>query len=197
MRTLMIAALLAASSSVALGQDFTQAPKPVQAAAGSVAFPSTTKIAFMDPDRVLAGTAEGRRLGAILHAFRQKKLTELTEKNRQLENLQAKRQQSGGLLAASALESLDRDISKLNVDIERTTQDAEAEYNERVGQVQLEFRKKLQPILIKVLNEHQVNALLTPSAGLGWVDPAIDLTDTLAAQLDQAYPATKDDAPKK
>jgi len=197
MRTLLIAALLAAPPSLALAQDFTQPPKPVQSAVGGVAFPATTKIAFMDPDRVLAGTAEGKRLGAMLQAFRQKKLAELTEKNRQLEGLQAKRQQSGGLLAASALESLDRDISKLNVDIERTTQDAEAEYNERVGQVQLEFRKKLQPILIKVLKEHQVNALLTPSAGLGWVDPAIDLTDTLATQLDQAYPATKDDAPKK
>ena len=192
----MIAALLAALPSAALAQDFTQPPKPMQSAAGAVAFPATTKIAFMDPDRVLAGTAEGKRLGAVLQAFRQKKLTELTEKNRQLENLQTKRQ-SGSLLAPSVLESLDKEISKLNVDIERTTQDAEAEYNERVGQVQLEFRKKLQPILIKLLKEHQVSALLTPSAGLGWVDPAIDLTDAVAAQLDQAYPATKDEAPKK
>jgi len=33
-----------------------------------------------------------------------------------------------------------------------------------------------------------VHALLTPAAGLGWVDPAIDVTEVVAAQLDQAYP---------
>ena len=196
MKILLMAALLAIPSAPVVAQDFTQAlsQKPVP---GTVTFPATTKIAFMDPDRVLANSVEGKRVAAAIEAFRAKKLAELTEKNRQLEKLQAKRQQSGGLLAPSALESLDKDISKLNVDIERATQDAEAEYNERVGQVQLEFRKKLQPILIKVLKEHQVNALLTPSAGLGWVDPTIDLTDAVAAQLDQAYPAAQDGALKK
>jgi len=190
MKTQLIAALLVVHSSFAVAQDFTQAapPKSTEAPA-TVTFPATTKIAFMDPDRVLVATAEGKRLGATIEAFRAKKISELAEKSRTLEALRAKRQQSGGLMAPAGLETLDKDIAKLGVDIERATQDAEAEYNERVGQVQLEFRKKLQPILIKVLKEHAVNALLTPSAGLAWVDPAIDLTDAVAAELDQAYPA--------
>jgi len=190
MKTQLIAALLVVHSSFAVAQDFTQAapPKSTEAPA-NVTFPATTKIAFMDPDRVLVATAEGKRLGATIEAFRAKKISELAEKSRTLEALRAKRQQSGGLMAPAGLETLDKDIAKLGVDIERATQDAEAEYNERVGQVQLEFRKKLQPILIKVLKEHAVNALLTPSAGLAWVDPAIDLTDAVAAELDEAYPA--------
>lgn len=198
MKTLLIAALLAVPSSLAVAQDFTQAAlqKPAPSP-GTVIFPATTKIAFMDPDRVLATTVEGKRLGATIEAFRAKKMAELAEKTRQLEALQAKRQQSGGVMAAPALEVLDKNIAKLGVDLQRATQDAEAEYNERVGQIQLDFRKKLQPILIKVLKENQVNALLTPAAGLGWVDPAIDVTEAVAAQLDLASPATKGDASKK
>ena len=187
MKPLLVAALLVGSSSVALAQvpvfEAPQAP-----AAGGVMFPATTKIAFVDPDRVLAATAEGKRLFAGIQAFRQKKSVELGAKNRELEALQTRRQQSAGVLAASALVTLDKDISRLGVEVERATQDAEAEYNERVGQVQLEFRKKLQPILIEVLKQREVHALLTPAAGLGWVDPAIDVTDIVAARLDQAYP---------
>lgn len=190
MKTLLIAVILAIPSSFAVAQDFGQGASAKSVPAPSaVTFPATTKIAFMDPDRVLATSAEGKRVGAVIEAFRAKKLVELTTKNQQLEALQAKRQQSAGVMASVALEALDKDIAKLGVDIERATQDAEREFNDRVGQVQLEFRKKLQPILIKVLKEHSINALLTPNTGLAWVDPALDLTDRIAAQLDEAYPA--------
>jgi outer membrane protein len=190
MKTLLIAALLVVSSSLVGAQDFSRAASQKPGPAPStVTFPATTKIAFMDPDRVIANSAEGKRVGAVIDAFRAKKLAELTTKNQQLEALQTKRQQSAGVMATAALEALDKDIARLGVDIERAAQDADREFSERVGQVQLEFRKKLQPILIKVLEEHAVNALLTPNAGLAWVDPAIDLTDAVAARLDEAYPA--------
>jgi len=190
---ILVAWVLVLASTTVGGQTGQQAPPvsppPVASPPSApLSFPSATRVAYFDPDRVFGTTNEGKRLGGILQAFRQKKFTELAERNKQLETLRAKRQ-AAGLLSSASLDLLDKDISRLGVEIERAAQDAEAEYNDRLSQVQADFRRLLQPVVEKTLKEHGIHVLLTPAAGVSWVDPAVDLTTEIAARFDAATPS--------
>ncbi len=195
----MIAACLVILPSLAAAQAPTpapgQSPAPpatpagqVVAASAPLALPGATKVVYMEPERVFGTSAEGKRLAAGLDAFRQKKVAPLAERNRQLEALRAKRQEAAGSAQAN-LDGLDRDIGRLALELERGSQDAEAEYNEQAAQAQTEFQKKLQPIVQQLVKESGVHVLLTPGAGISWVDPVIDITTELVRRLDAAYPA--------
>ncbi len=142
----------------------------------------------MEPEQVFGASAEGKRLGAGVEAFRQKKVSALAEKSKQLEALRTKRQQSAATALPEALATLDRDIARLGVDLERTSQDAESEYNEQMAQAQAEFQKKVQPLVQQVLRDLGAHVLLTPGAGISWIDRTIDITPEVVKRLDVAYP---------
>lgn len=195
----LIAAWLVVLPSLAMAQGSTPAaPSPAPPAspaaqapstapAAATALPAVTKVVYMEPERVFDESAEGKRLSASLDAFRQKKVAPLAERNKQLEALRAKRQDAATATAAS-IAALDREISRLALELERGSQDAEREYNEQAGQAQAEFQRKLQPILQQLLKESGAHVLLTPAAGISWVDPSVDISAELVKRLDGAYP---------
>jgi Skp family chaperone for outer membrane proteins len=154
-----------------------QPPKP---------FPEGAKIAYINIPRIAAESAEGRASTTKVNALREKKLAELNGKNKALETAQQKLN-SGGLLSEEARAATQKDAEKLQVEITRLQQDAEAEMQDLQQSLQLEFQRKLSPIIQQIATEKGLQILLSQTdAGMVWADSGLDLTAEIIKRFDAA-----------
>ena len=151
-------------------------------------FPQGAKIAFVDLQRVVSESAEGKTSSARVNALIQKKQSESAERTKQLQANQQKLQQSGGLLSDAARAQLEKEIEKQQVDAQRFQQDAQAEINDLTQELQNEFIKRVRPILQQVATEKGLHALFNAEAGIAWADPGLDLTSEVVKKLDAGAP---------
>jgi len=202
MRRFAIAALLALALS---GPTFAQAPAQTAPAPGTAPaaqpapqppppqppapFPQGAKIGFVDFQRVAQESVEGQNSTAKINALVQKKQAEGQEKAKQLQTNQQKLQQGGGVLSDAARSQLEKDIERLQREGERFQQDAQAEINELQQELQLEFQKKLTPLIQQLAQEKGLQMLLSRAeSGVVWWDPGVDLTNELVKKLDAGTP---------
>ena len=158
-----------------------QPPKP---------FPQGAKIAYMDIQRVAAESSEGKAATSRVSALRDKKLAELQAKNKQLEAAQQKASQA--MLSEDARGQASREGERLTVEIQRMQQDADAELQELQQQLQLEFQRKLTPVIQQVSQEKALELLLSRAdAGIIWADQGLDLTEEIIKRFDAATAGAK------
>jgi outer membrane protein len=168
------------------------AQPPAQPAAAPVPprpFPEGAKIAFMNIPRIAAESVEGKASTTKVNGLREKKLAELNGKNKQLETAQQKLN-SGALLSEDARAAAQKETEKLQVEIQRLQQDAEAEMQDLQQQLQLDFQRKLSPIIQQVAVEKGLQILLSQTdAGMVWAEPGLDLTNEIIKRFDAASAA--------
>jgi Skp family chaperone for outer membrane proteins len=94
-----------------------------------------------------------------------------------------------------------KDIDKTQVEIQRMTQDAQAELQELQNELQLDFQRKLGPVIEAVAKEKGLHMLFSQAdSGLVWADGGLDLTGEIIRRFDAAVakaPAAAPAAPKK
>ena len=167
-------------------------------------FPPGTKYGYINLQRVLAESNVGRTASTRVQELTDTKLAELqsrqatlqgqlTGSEQQLIELQQKLEQGQNVMSAQARLSLQREISRLQLEFQRQQQDAQAEM-ERVSQdadaevaelrqeLQLQFEQQLAPALDQVANERQVDLIFSVE-GLIWGRPALDLTQAVVDRL--------------
>ena len=160
-------------------------------------FPQGAKIGFVNFQRVIAESTDGKASSARVNTLMAKKQNEGTEKQKQLAANQQKLQTSGSVMSEAARGQLEKEIERQQVEGQRFQQDAQAEVQELQNELQAEFIKKVTPILQQVATEKGLYALFNAQeAGFAWVDPGLDLTTDVIKKLDAATtkPAT---APKQ
>jgi outer membrane protein len=175
------------------------APAPAQPAAPKP-FPQGAKVAYVVLQRIANESADGRVATTRIQALQQKKAAELTEKNKQLTGMQQKLEKEGSVMSASVAADLQKNIEKLNVEVQRFTQDAQAEVQELQQQLQQEFQQRLEPVLSQVATEMGLQFVFNgPDAGLVWADAALDISGEVIKKLDASAgkPAPKPAAPTK
>lgn len=182
---------------------FAQAPVPPAPAAPAQAapppaapkpFPEGAKVAYVVLQRIANESADGRVATTRIQALQQKRAAELSEKNTQLTALQQKLEKEGSVMSASAAADLQKQVEKLNLDVQRFTQDAQAEVQELQQMLQQEFQDRLEPVLQELAKEMGLQFVFNgPDAGLVWADAALDISTDLIKKLDAAKPpaATK------
>jgi outer membrane protein len=163
------------------------APQPVPQAKP---FPEGAKIAFINIPRIAAESIEGKTSTSRVNTLRERKLAELTAKNKQVETAQQKLN-SGGLLSDDARAATQKEIDKLNVEIQRMQQDAEAEMQDLQQQLQLDFQRKLSPVIQQIAVEKGLHMLISTDAGLVWAEPGLDLTSEIIKRFDAAAAGAK------
>ena len=201
MRSLVVAvalSLLAASPALAQAPAPAQQPpaKPVPAAPATPApapaqppapkpFPQGARVAYVVLQRISNESADGRVATTRIQALQQKKAAELNEKNKQLTGMQAKLEKEGSVMNASASADLQKNIEKLNVELQRFTQDAQAEVQELQQQLQQEFQQRLEPVIQSVASEMGLHFVFNgPDAGLVWADQSLDISTEVIKKLD-------------
>jgi outer membrane protein len=153
-------------------------------------FPEGSKVAYVVLQRIANESAEGRAATTKIQALQQKKAAELNDKNKQLQGAQAKLEKEGSVMSASAAGELQKQVEKLQVEIQRFQQDAQAEVQELQQQLQQEFQVKLEPVLQELGREKGLHFIFNgPDAGLVWADAALDISADVIKKLDAGKPA--------
>ena len=177
---------------------FAQAPAPQPAAPPAqtapapppqppAAFPQGAKIAVVNLQQIAGLSNEGKASTAKVQALIAKKQAEAGAKAKQLQDNQAKLQQSGSLMNDAARAQLEKDIERQQVETDRFQQDAQAEITELQQQLQNDFQQKLFPVLEQMLKEKGLHALFSAGdAGIIWIEPGIDLTAEAIKRFDAA-----------
>ena len=148
-------------------------------------FPQGAKIGFVNFQRVIQESSDGKASTARVNALMAKKQNEGTEKQKQLAANQQKLQTSGSFMSDAARGQLEKEIERQQVEGQRFQQDAQAEVQELTNELQNEFIKKVTPILQQVATEKGLYALFNAQeAGFAWVDPGLDLTADVIKRLD-------------
>jgi outer membrane protein len=166
------------------------APPVAQPAPPPRPFPEGAKVAFINIPRIASESVEGKASTIRVTALREKKLAELNAKNKQVETAQAKLS-SGALLSEEARAATQKEIDKVNVEIQRLQQDAEAEMQDLQQQLQLDFQRKLGPVIQTIAVEKGLHMLLSTEAGLVWAEPSLDLTSEIIKRFDAAAAVIK------
>jgi outer membrane protein len=152
-------------------------------------FPQGAKIAFVNFQRVIQESTDGKASSARVNTLIAKKQNEGTEKQKQLAANQQKLQTSGSVMSDAARGQLEKEIERQQVEGQRFQQDAQAEVTELTNEMQAEFIKKVTPILQQVATERGLYALFNAQdAGFAWVDPGLDLTTEVIKKLDAVAP---------
>ena len=169
------------------------APAPLQAPAQPPApkpFPQGAKVAYVVLQRIANESADGRVATTRIQALQQKKAAELNERNKQLQTMQQKLEKEGSVMSASAAADLQKNIEKQTLEVQRFTQDAQAEVQELQQSLQQEFQQRLEPVLQQVATEMGLQFVFNgPDAGLVWADSSLDISSEVIKKLDSAKPA--------
>jgi outer membrane protein len=163
-----------------------QKPAPQQPAAQPQPprpFPEGAKIAYIDVQRVANESAEGKASTSRVKALNDKKVAELSEKQKQLQAAQLRLQKESTVLSDSAAAQLAKDIERMQTDIQRFTQDAQAEVQDLQRELQMQFQRKLMPVIADVGREKGLHVVL-PTDGIIWADSGVDITADIIKKLD-------------
>jgi Skp family chaperone for outer membrane proteins len=164
------------------------APAPTEPAPAAAQpprpFPEGAKVAFINTQRIAGESAEGKAATTKLKALNDKKVQELNERQKQLQAQQQKLQSGGSVLSDAARGELEKSIEKMQVDIQRFTQDAQAEVQELNNQLQAEFERKLRPIIAAVSQEKGLLLVFGPDSGIVWADAGLDITADVIKRFD-------------
>ena len=198
--SLILATGPASASQAAAGQT-PAAPAPAaQAPAPQVQrpFPTGTKYAFINIQRIAAESAEGKVSTAKVSAFNQQKVAELNEKNKALQGAQQKLEAGASVMSPNAAAQLQKEVERMQIDIQRFTEDAQQDVNTLQAQLQEEFQRRLSPVIDAISSEKGLHLLFSVvDSGLVWADPSLDITTEVIQKFDaMAKPAAAAPAPK-
>ena len=161
------------------------APPAAQAAPRPpVPFPQDAKYAFVDVQMIASSSVAGKEASKRLQALTEKKQAEISDKNKQLQALTTKRDTSVGVMNETARAQLEKDIDRLQRDIQFSNSNAQAEVNELQGELQADFQKKLIPIIEDLAKEKSLYMIFTAETGFAYVHPGLNLSEEVIKRLD-------------
>ena len=155
------------------------APKPQP----PVPFPQDSKFGFVDVQAVASNSVSGKAASGKLEDLGKRKQAQIAEKSKQLDALRTK-QASSGVLNDAAKAQLDKDIDKLQREIQFDQQNAQAEYNDLQNELMGDFQKKLVPIIEDIAKEKGLYMIFTGESGFAYVHPGLNLSDEVIKRLD-------------
>jgi outer membrane protein len=159
----------------------TPAPKPPSP---PMPFPQDSKIAFVDIQSIASSSAAGKDATKKLQDLTSKKSAEIADKNKQLQAAQSKLQQGGAVLNDAARQQLEKDVDRLQREIQFANSNAQAEVNELQNELQGDFQKKLIPIIEEVAKEKGLYVVFTTDSGVAYMHAGLDISSEIIKRLD-------------
>jgi len=164
------------------------APKPATptpaAPTPPVPFPQDAKYAVVDVQAIAQNSLAGKDASKKLTDLQSKKQTEIQDKNKQLQALQTKRDQGGPVLNEQARAQLDKDIDKMQRDIQYAQSNSQAELTDLNNELQADFTKRVGPIIEEIAKEKGLYLVFTADSGFAYVHPGLNITDEVIKRLD-------------
>ncbi|MBA2354411.1 MAG: OmpH family outer membrane protein [Acidobacteria bacterium] len=168
-------------------------PAMTQPASPPRPFPEGARIAYVDLNGIATQSREGQAAGAKIKEFQAKKQSDLEGRQKQLQAAQQKLEQGGSVLSDAARGGQQKEVERLQVELQRATQDAQQEVQEFTQELQVTFQQRLLPIIEQVAKAKNLQFILSiADAGVVWVDSGLNVTADVVTALDAATaPAAK------
>ncbi len=164
----------------------TPATPPAAQPAPPKPFPEGAKIAFIDPQTIASNSVEGKAATARIQELTKKKAGEIQQKQKQAQDIQTKLQQGGSVLSDSARAQQEKELQRLQRELQGMQEDANTEVQELQAQLQAEFLKKLNPIIDQVATEKGLHLIFSTDSGILWGFSGLDLSQEVIKRFDAA-----------
>lgn len=148
------------------------------------AFPVDAKYAVVDAQAIASTSAIGKEASKKLTDLQSKNAANIQDQNKQLQALQTKRDAGGTVLNDAARARLDKDIEKLQRDIQYATSSAQAELQDLNNELMADFSKKVEAAVQEVAKEKGLYIVFTADSGVAYIAPAINISDEVIKRLD-------------
>jgi outer membrane protein len=167
----------------------TPAPAPTTPAAAPPAaprpYPEGAKIAYVDMQSIASGSAEGKVYSTRISELSKKKTAEIAEKNKALEAARTKQATATTVMNDSARLALEKEVDKLTREVQFAQQEAQSEMTALQNELQLDFQRKVGPIVEAIAKEKGLHFLIDISqSGAVWWESGLDLTGEVIKRLD-------------
>jgi Skp family chaperone for outer membrane proteins len=164
--------------------------KPAEVAPPSKApmpFLEGAKIAFVNFDYVAANSEDGKAMIAKIQAMQKTKTAELAEMGKKLEAARKKAVDQASVMNDQARAQAEREISRLERDLQSAQQDATADFNAFSQKAQNEFGQKVVPLLQALAKEKGLHVVLRAvTEVIAWAHDGVDLSDELVKRLNES-----------
>ena len=169
----------------------TAQPPQTAPAPARLPFPSGAQQAYIDLQRVANESSEGQAANQQVQALSEERIRAIETRSVELRGSQQKLQQNANVMSAEAQLQLQRDIDRLNIEVQRLTQDAEDAVAELQQTLQIEFQQKLVPAIDRVAASRGLQFIFSVGdGGLIWANPALDITTDVVEELNKAAQPT-------
>jgi outer membrane protein len=149
-------------------------------------FPEGARIAFIDPQTIASNSIEGKAATARIQDLTKKKAGEIQQKQKQAQDIQTKLQQGGSVLSDTARAQQEKELQRLQRELQGMQEDANQEVQELQQQLQAEFLKKLNPIIDEVATERGLHLIFSTDSGILWGFSGLDLSQEVIKRFDAA-----------
>jgi outer membrane protein len=165
------------------------AQKPAEAAPPPMAptpFLEGAKIAIVNFDYVAANSEDGKAMIAKIQALQKTKTAELADMNKKLEAARKKAMDQASVMNDQARSQAEREISRLERDLQSAQQDATADFNAFSQKAQNEFGQKVVPLLQAIAKEKGLHVVLRALPEMiAWANDGVDLSGELVKRLNE------------
>jgi outer membrane protein len=168
------------------------AAQPAAAPAPPRPFPEGAKIAYVNVQRIASESSEGQAATKRLSALREEKEKDLVARNAKFEEARKRLETSASVLSESVRTTQQKEVERLQTDLQRATQDAQKAVEDLQNELQIEFQRKLLPVLSEVAAAKGLHMVFSSiDSGVVWAEPGLDITTDIVKKLDTAAAAPK------
>jgi Skp family chaperone for outer membrane proteins len=191
MRVLCVVAMSVFALGVGTGQVWAAGQE------AQVVLPEGAVVGYLNYQQLFVESLRGQELTEQVQAFEQEKLGEINAMNAELQANSEKLEQGGTVLSETAAAQLQRDIGRLQIDIQRANEDAQVEIQALTEELQIDFQDSVSPFIEDVAAEKQLHLILGINSGaMVWALPELNITADVIARFDTAHSASgSDDQP--
>jgi outer membrane protein len=168
------------------------AAQPAAPATPPRPFPEGAKIAYVNVQRIATESVEGQAATKRLTSLREEKEKDLVARNAKFEEARKRLETSASVLSESVRGTQQKEVERLQTDLQRATQDAQKAVEDLQNELQMEFQRKLLPVLSEVAAAKSLHMVFSSvDSGVVWADPGLDITSDIIKKLDAAAAAKK------
>jgi outer membrane protein len=140
--------------------------------------PAAQRVGVFDAQRLSEETNEGKRVQADLTAFREKKTTELTGKEKEINDLQAQLQAQSLSLSAERRQAMEKDIQRKMLDLKTARDSATNEFQLELQNAQGRFQDQLFQVVEQFARSEGFSIIFERSQ-VAFAAEAVDITTAL------------------
>jgi outer membrane protein len=146
------------------------------------AVPANPKIGVIDIEETLSDTPAGKRANDKFEKTRKAKQAELDKRQDELKKASAALDKQKTVLKPEAFKQKSDELQQKFVELQQTYVKLERELAADRAKLIQDLLKQAEPLIDKIAKAEGVHVIVDRSATV-WVDPAVDLTPQLKAQM--------------